>query len=283
MKNLWFTVILLFASLCCKAQGGDVDLIPDPDQQFAQIGDLKLESGGVIKDCRIGYRTYGVLNKTKTNAVLFPSWFGGTARDIALYAPPWIVIDTTRYCLIIVDALGDGVSSSPSNSIKQHGPRFPLFSVGDMVESQHQLLTRIFGIKHLHAVIGISMGGIQTFQWGVSHPKFASRLIPIVGSPQPTSYDLMGYNIFRKIIEADTAFNHGNYKVNPVIAPAAMLLEFSETTPAFKVRTMSRDSFAVWMRNQETARQPDWNDTYYQLKAIIAFDIAKPFHGSLKE
>jgi len=27
-------------------------------QQFAELGNFKLENGGVIKDCRIGYRTF---------------------------------------------------------------------------------------------------------------------------------------------------------------------------------------------------------------------------------
>ena len=283
MKKLLIFVLFL---LSCVPAFAQIETIGDPDynrQQIDTIGDLKLESGEVIKDCHVGYRTYGHLNKNRSNGILFPTWFEGSSMDIEQYATPWKVIDTSRYFLIIVDALGNGVSSSPSNSTLQHGSRFPLFTMRDIVESQYQLLTQVLHIKRLHAVIGISMGGMQTFQWGISYPKFADCLIPIVGSPQPSSYDLMGYNVFRKIIEADTAFNHGNYKKNPVIAPAAMLLEFSETTPSFKVRTMSRDSFTVWMHGIEAAEPPDWNDTYYQMAAIVGHDIAKPWNGSLRE
>lgn len=283
MRKIILLALMSFSTITGLAQS-DVPGDPDDRRQYLEpIGNLKLESGQVILDCRIGYRTYGHLNKLRSNGILFPTWFEGSSRDIEQYATPWKVIDTTRYFLIIADALGNGVSSSPSNSTKQHGANFPAFSIRDMVESQYQLLTKKLGIHQLYAVIGISMGGMQTFQWGISYPKFAGRLIPIVGSPQPSSYDLMGYNVFRKIIEADTGFNHGNYKVNPVIAPAAMLLEFSETTPLFKVKTMSRDSFAVWMHGVETSQPPDWNDTYYQMLAIVGHDIAKPWNGSLKE
>ena len=87
-------------------------------QKFALLGNYKLESGQVIQGCRIGYRIYGKLNSAKTNTILFPSWFGGTAKDIESF-DPWLAVDTTKYCLIIADALGDGVSSSPSNSIMQ--------------------------------------------------------------------------------------------------------------------------------------------------------------------
>jgi homoserine O-acetyltransferase len=255
-----------------------------PDrQQFTQLGDLELESGQTIKDCRIGFRTYGRLDKEKDNGVLFPTWFGGTSKDIEQIAPPWRVVDTSRFFLIIVDALGDGISSSPSNSKDQYGTSFPQFSIRDMVESQHEMLKKQFGIKRLYAIMGISMGGIQTFQWGVSYPDFSPRLIPIVGTPQPTSYDLMGYNIFKKIIESDSAYNHGKYKVNPVIPAATMMLEYSVTTPARESRYMSRDSFQVWQNRLDTARAPDWNNTYYQLKAIIGHDITRDYEESLKK
>jgi homoserine O-acetyltransferase/O-succinyltransferase len=281
MKNITLVIFMLCCSIC-EAQKGDPDYISER-QQYAEIGNFKLESGAVIEDCRIGYRTYGKLNEAKTNAILFPTWFDGTSLDIERFSPPWPTIDTGRFFLIVIDALGDGLSTSPSNSLTQHGPRFPEFSIRDMVASQHEVLTKVMGIKHLYAVIGISMGAMQAFQWGVSYPAFTERLIPIVGTPQPTSYDLMGYNIFRKIIEADSAFNHGNYTMNPVIPAATMLLEFSVTTPDQKVRVMSRDSFAVWQRRVDTAKAPDWNNAYYQLKAILKHDIARDYGGLLKK
>ena len=135
-------------------------------QQLATLGDFKLENGAIINDCQVGYRTYGQLNADKSNGILFPSWYGGTSKMIEQMVRPWRNVDTNKYCLIIVDALGDGVTTSPSNSVKQHGADFPSFSIRDMVTSEYQLLNTKFGIKHLHAVMGISMGGFQTFQWG---------------------------------------------------------------------------------------------------------------------
>jgi homoserine O-acetyltransferase len=254
-------------------------------QQFAAIGDLKLVSGAVIQDCKVGYRTYGHLNSAKTNGILFPSWFNGTSKTIELLVTPWkTVIDTTQYFLIIVDALGDGVSSSPSNSVKQHGASFPAVSIKDMVESQYQLLTQEFDIKHLNAMIGISLGGIQTFQWAVSYPCFTGKLIPVVGSPQPSSYDLMLYNTVRKVIEADTAYNHGNYKVSPPIAPAAMMIQLCALTPAYFVKNMPRKGVAGWIHNMEAEHVvKDWNDAYCQIMAVIGHDIASPYNGSLSE
>ena len=83
--------------------------------QYALIGDFTLENGRSIDQCKIAYQTFGNLNKEKNNAVLFPTWFTGTSMDLLPFVPGKL-IDTTRFFLILVDALGDGLSSSPSNS-----------------------------------------------------------------------------------------------------------------------------------------------------------------------
>jgi homoserine O-acetyltransferase/O-succinyltransferase len=246
------------------------------------IGDLKLESGAVINNCSLGYRVHGRLNEARNNAVIFCTWYTGDATGVES-TQPWHAVDTTKYCLIIIDALGDGVSSSPSNSKQQPGADFPRFTIRDMVNSQHQLLTDKLGINHVKAVMGISMGGIQTFQWAVSYPGFMDVLIPIVGSPQLTSFDLMVDNTFRETIEENTEFNHGRYKINPTIPNATMMLDVFLTTPADRVKTVKREDVSKWVASNKTRKDQDWNNTDYQLNAIIGHDISKDFNNSLEE
>src|SRR5882757_4441688 len=106
------------------------------EQQFAQLGDFKLESGETIRDCRIGYRTFGKLNETRSNAILFPTWAGGTTEQLKANFGPGRLVDTDKYFVIAVDALSNGVSSSPSNSKLQSRMSFPKYDFRDLVNTQ---------------------------------------------------------------------------------------------------------------------------------------------------
>ncbi len=163
--------------------------LPDPPQQFATFSECHLMSGQVIAPCRIGYRTYGTLNADKSNAVLVPTWFTGTSADHAYLASPEI-LNPEKYLIVIVDALGNGVSISPSNSKTQPHGQFPQIAITDMVESQHRLLTEVLGVHSLHGVVGLSMGGMQAFEWAVRYPSFAGRTVAAIGSPRLPAFDI---------------------------------------------------------------------------------------------
>src|SRR5215813_14851830 len=179
------------------------------DLQFAQLGDFKLEGGEVIRDCRIGYRTFGKLNAAKSNAVLLPTWASGTTEQLKGNVGPSGLVDADKYYVILIDALGNGVSSSPSNSKLQPRMSFPKFTLADTVRTQYELVTKILRLNHLHAVMGVSMGGMQTFQWAVAYPDFMDLVIPIVGSPQLAPYDLLIWQAQLDAIMNDRGWNNG--------------------------------------------------------------------------
>ena len=150
----------------------------------SSLGTFTLQSGQAIQDCHLTYRTYGQLNSAKSNAILFPTWFNGTTADLEKYISANGLVDPSKFYVITVDALANGVSSSPSNSDVQHGKLFPRITVLDMVEAEHKLLTKKLSITHVFGVMGISMGGMQTFQWLTRYPDFMDRAVSIVGTPK---------------------------------------------------------------------------------------------------
>jgi len=249
-----------------------------PPLQYASLGDLKLENGSVIHDCKIGFRTLGTLNAAKSNAVLFPSWFTGKSGDIVAELGPGTYVDTSKYFVIAVDALGNGVSTSPSNSTTQHGTGFPQFSIRDMVYSEYRLVTETLHLQHLHAVMGISMGGLQTFQWMVSYPDFMDLAIPIVGTPQMSSYDLLLWNTELKALVSDPAYKNGKYTQTPPLSLVALIHNMNLTTPDFRANHTTREGFQQYFEEITTngERFIDANDYLRQLQALIGQDIA---HG----
>lgn len=251
-------------------------------QQYADLGACKLAGGGEITSCRLGYRTWGTLNAVHSNAVLFPTWFSGTSRNIEDWVGADKLVNPERYFVIAVDALGDGVSSSPSNSVNQHGPQFPPFTMRDMVDTEYRLVTEALHLTHLRAVIGISMGGMQTFEWMVNYPGFMDAAIPIIGSPLPTSYDLLVYRNTEYALKNDPAWQAGRYSQPPPLGLVEALMQLNSTTPADFARNHPPDKFATEYAGYFTKGilPFDANDMLAQLEAIIRQDVA---HGGKQE
>ena len=282
MQNHGLKFVALFLALfgfaVCQSQPSN----PDGRLQFADLGSCKLVSGRQIDDCRLGYRTWGKLNAERSNAVLFPSWFSGISESLSGAVGTNGLVDPAKYFVITVDALGDGVSSSPSNSASQHGPDFPAFTVQDMVNAEYRLATETLGLSHLHAVMGISMGGQQTFEWMVDYPDFMDVAVPIVGSPRPNSRDLLLYVADSDAVKLDPAWDHGRYAKPPAAGVAEMIWELNLTTPENYARTHPRAKFPS---DHETMISKgilpfDANDWLAQLDAIIHLDVA---HGGSME
>src|ERR1044072_7958771 len=134
-------LLLLLAAVAASAQ----------EQKIADLRGFKLQSGELLRGCRIGYPTDATLNREKSPAILFPTWASGTTEQLASNFGPGRLVDTGKVYVVAVDALGNGVSSSPSNSTAQPRMKFPRFTVRDMVETQHALLTKVLGLNRLRA------------------------------------------------------------------------------------------------------------------------------------
>ncbi len=251
-----------------------------PPQQFTDLGTCQLESGKTIHPCRIGYRVFGTLDAAKDNAVAFPLWFGGHSGDVgALIGPgPRHFLNTDNTYVIALDPLGNGVSSSPSNSASQHGVAFPAFTIRDMVHAEERVLRETLHLTHVHAIVGQSMGGLQTFEWGVDAPGMMDALVPIVGTPQLSSYDLLFWSTVRQALVTDPGFAGGHYTQNPPLPMVSYLTALNLASPAYRVDHTTREGFAQYFQRlgAEMHLGTDANDYLHQLDAVLGHDIA---HG----
>jgi homoserine O-acetyltransferase len=271
LVRIWVScVILLLCSGLAKAQ----------ELKFANLGDLKLEGGETLRDCRLGYRTFGQLNAAKNNAILVPTWFNGKSEQWVHMVSADNMLDPGQYFVVLVDALGNSVSTSPSNSAAQPKDKFPRITIGDMVNTEHLLATKVLGLAHVRAVLGISMGGMQTFQWAVSYPDFMDIAIPIVGTPQQSSYDLLVWTTQENSI--DYRLKHGDEANATDIAERIGLIEI--TSPSHTVEETKRGDFEAWVAKSVA----DWKsgnnpyDYLAQLRAMIALDVA-PKGGTMAD
>jgi homoserine O-acetyltransferase len=249
-----------------------------PHQLFGE-GDLKLESGEVIRDFSISYVTHGKLNDKKSNAILMVTALGGNHHRIDFLIGPGKALDTDRYFIICADAIGNGFSTSPSNSKAQPRMSFPKYAIRDMVESQYRLLKEKFGIEHVLAVVGPSMGGMQALQWGVSHPDFMDALVAMVPLAKTPAWSVAVVEASRKAIMNDPAWKDGNYDSPPekgVRLWRDILNLLSARTPDMYSAQFKNGIDALpWMEAQETAalKAFDANDYIYQTWAYERHDV----------
>ena len=182
-----------------------------------ELGDFPLESGKVLTAAKLSYTTRGTLNEARSNAILLPSPYSGDHTSHDFLIGPGKALDPARFFLIATNQLGNGLSSSPSNTpAPQHGPDFPAIAIRDDVEATYRLVTREFQISRLEAVVGFSMGGQQAMQWAVSHPDAVRGVVNLCGSAREYPFGFVRLERAKAAILADPAFAGGRYTEPPV-------------------------------------------------------------------
>lgn len=270
MKKYFFLVHIIFTF--------SVLLLSQPKLQFGDIGNLELTSGEKIEQCKIGYRTFGQLNEEKSNAIIYPSWFDGTSESIASLIDKHNFIDTTKYYVIAIDALGNGISTSPSN----YKMKFPQITIRDMVNAQYKLLNEILKIKHLYAAVGGSMGGMQVLEWVVAYPDFMDKIVAYVATPKMTSYDLLWMNTQLNMIESCLKQGMSDKEIKKI---SDMMTAMIARTPAYVVENTKVNELPEYLSSfdKDPSKIFTLSDYVVQLKAMMKHDISLDFNGSMAE
>ena len=181
------------------------------------LGDFALRSGATLRQAKLAYKTHGQLNAERSNAILYPTPFAAHHGDIEWPIGPGHALDPDKYFIVVLDQLGNGLSSSPSNTAAPYDrARFPTVTVFDDVAAQHRLATELFGLRKVALVVGWSMGAQQTYQWAVSHSEMVERIAPFCGTAKTTPHNAVFLEGVRAALTADCAWMDGDYHTPPV-------------------------------------------------------------------
>jgi len=207
-----------------------------PSYKEVEIGDiitlaekepLRLDCGAEISSFPFAFRTYGELNKDKSNAILVCHGLTGDQYLIETHPVTgkegwWQdvvgsgkTIDTDKYFVICPNVLGGCLGSYGPKEInketgKPYNLDFPVITIGDMVNAQ-KLLIDALGIEKLFCVIGGSMGGMQVLEWAASYPQMIHSAVPIAAAARHTAQNIAFHEIGRQAIIADPDWCEGNY------------------------------------------------------------------------
>jgi homoserine O-acetyltransferase len=185
---------------------------------FADFGPLQCEAGGYLPSITVAYETWGELNATRDNAILVCHALSGDSHAIGWWSRligPGKPIDTDKYFVICSNSLGGCQGTTGPASLAADGrayhTRFPMLTIGDMVEVQSRLIEHL-GISRLLGVAGGSMGGMQALEWTIRFPERVRKAF-VTASCAAHSAMQIGFNeAARQSVMRDPGWNRGEYE-----------------------------------------------------------------------
>jgi len=285
------TLLLVLSVVCLFAFGAEK--WPEPIEGDYTMKNFQSASGESLPELRIHYRTLGSVHKDKKghvdNAVLIMHGTGGAGtqflRDIfagELFGAGQ-PLDAANYYIVLIDDIGHGKSSKPSDGLHA---KFPHYAYADMLDAEHRLLTDKLKVDHLRLVMGTSMGGMHTWLWGEAHPDFMDALMPLASLPvQIAGRNRMMRKMYMDSIRNDPEWNNGEYAKQPRgLADAIHILLIMGSSPLqWQKEAPDRDSADKFLddRVARLMQEDDANDCLYQIDSSRDYN-PQPKLGTIK-
>ncbi len=261
----------------------DRQINPAATQADTWFDNYKFRDGETLDRLKIHYATLGTPHRNAKgdidNAILVLHWTGADSRALlnpiftkALY-DSGRPLDASRYYLIFPDSVGHGQSSQPSDGLKA---KFPNYDYGDIVDLQHKVVTETLGIKHLHAILGMSMGGMNAWQWAEGYPDMMDGVMPVVSLPIKVSgRNLLWRRMVIDAIRSDPDWNNGDYTQTPHgwilgYGVLRMMIDSASDLQATIPDGPAADKFLA--TNRVAAEHVDANNILYSLKSSFTYD-----------
>ena len=244
------------------------------------LGDLTLQSGAVLPDALLSWKTYGTLSPARDNVVLYPTSYSAQHTDQEWLIGPDGVLDPGRWFVITPDMFTNGLSSSPSNT-----PGWPgLVTPWDNVQAQRRLLREQWKIERVHAVYGWSMGAIQAYHWAACFPDAVARIVVNCGSARTAVHNRVFLKGLMAVLEAAPEhLGDGRFNTEPKAAMRAFGRIYAGWALSQDFYRADLHLSALGAPDLETFLRTDWEerfgrrpaaDLYAQLQTWDVADIS---------
>ena len=264
--------------------GTDLDAQTAIQEGDYVITNYRFASGETLPEVRLHFRTMGTpkydAQKRIINGVLLMHGSSGDASQVL--APSMIgpltaaggPLDLAGHYLILPDILGAGKSTKPSDGLRA---RFPRYGYGDLVDLEYRLITEHFRIQRLRLVMGISMGGMHSWLWGIRYPHMMDGLVPVSSLPvKIDGRNLLWRRILSNAIRTDPEWQGGNYQKQPRgflnIMPMFDMLVQSPARLAERLATYPQADAHVADVVDETIAEDDANNILYRFESSFDYD-----------
>jgi homoserine O-acetyltransferase len=251
------------------------------------IHNFKFESGETLPELRIHYIALGRPRKdasgTVQNAVIVMHGTTGSGAPFMsrtfggeLFGPGQ-PLDTSKYFVVLPDGIGHGKSSKPSDGMRA---RFPKYTYNDMVDADHELLTKGLGVNHLRVAMGTSMGCMHSWVFGERYPDFVDGLVPLACAPtQIAGRNRMMRTMIMDFIRNDPTYKGGEYTQQPAHLRDAMgLLYIMSSAPKVQhgqAPTRDQADSVIRAYLDANVKTHDANDVIYAFDASRNYDPSR--------
>ncbi len=257
------------------------------DCEVYALGDVPLARGGVLRDAKLAYKTFGRLNAARDNCVVFPTYYTGSHDSNARMIGAGRALDPARWFIVVPNLFGNGVSASPSNAApEQRGAAFPLVTIADNVACQHRLVHDELGVARVALATGWSMGALQAWQWAVDYGDYVAALLPFCGAARCSPHNRVFIEGVRAALRADPVFARGHYTERPtaglkafgrVYAGWAYSQAFFREGLYRRLGLATLEDFLVAWEDEHLCW--DANDLLAKLDTWAAADVSASRHG----
>ena len=279
MKHLFFAI----AALACCIVAHAANTYPAPAEGDEIIRNFAFANGDKLPELRVHYRTLGTIHKSHghvDNAVLIMHGTGGDGTQFLndrfggeLFGASQ-PLDATKYFVILIDDIGHGKSSKPSDGLHA---KFPRYGYADMLKAEHAVIVDQLKVDHLRLVMGTSMGGMHTWLWGETYPAMMDALLPLASLPvQISGRNRMMRKMMIDAIKTDPEWKNGEYTQPPrgMVNALDILLIMGSSPLQWQKEAPTRESADKFLddRIARYLKEDDANDLLYQIDSSWDYD-----------